>query len=167
MDGGEGKAGAASRASSWQGLVGTCRVVLHTARDDLLAVREVRREILREAANIDVHVVISLEDKPRSPAVLTRPLDTGQSLQSQILVGIQEVFPDNITVVVASAVRLVSRPGWALSDVPRRKTNLMPCRLCSWLEPQVCLIARRLSPCWRPEVTRTRRATGPARPHTD
>ena len=99
MDRLEGQSGTSCWSSSWQRLVGTGRVVLHTARDELLAGGELRSEIIQQAADIDVHVVICLEDKPGGLTVLPRPLDPCECLESEVLVGVQEVLPHDVPVL--------------------------------------------------------------------
>ena len=55
-------------------------------------------EVLHDLPHIDIHVIVGLHHKLRLATELPRPLDPGQRLEGEVLVGVQEVFPHQVPV---------------------------------------------------------------------
>ena len=110
MDGLEGEAGPGLTAGG-ERLVRTGGVVLDTAGDDPLLVRELPAQELRQSPGVDVHVVVRLEDEAGLRAVLTRPLDAGDGLESEVLVTVQEVLPHDVPELLTLGLQLLLKPG--------------------------------------------------------
>ena len=55
-------------------------------------------EVLHHVGKIDVHVVICLHDKLCLVTELAGPLDPRQGLEGEVLVGVEEVLPDDVPV---------------------------------------------------------------------
>ena len=106
MDGLEGEDGP-GLTGGWERLVRTGGVVLDTAGDDPLLVRELPAQELRQGPGVDVHVVVRLEDEAGLLAVLTRPLDAGNGLESKVLVTVQEVLPHDVPELVTLGLQLL------------------------------------------------------------
>ena len=55
-------------------------------------------EVLHHGVKIDIHVVICLHDKLCLVTELAGPLDPRQGLEGEVLVGVEEVLPDDVPV---------------------------------------------------------------------
>ena len=57
-------------------------------------------EVLHHSVQIDKHVIICLHDKLCLLTVLPSPLDPRQGLEGEVLIGVEEVLPDDVPVTL-------------------------------------------------------------------